>query len=303
MPKGTGKTYAQLTAVAAIWGLTFVLVKDALAEQGPMKLAAIRYVLATAALFPLVWHRERQALKPHARDWWPFIWTAFLSVFVYQTCFFQGMKHTGSINGALVIAANPMMTALLAALVLRERLRPGQWLGIGMSFIGELIVISQGSWQNLLALRFNRGDLLLLVAVLSWAVNSLYVRQLGGRLSGLVLSAWSCLFGALFLLPFGWGEPPVGLPVHWSPVVILIVLYLAIPSTALSSIWWFDGITRIGPSRSAIFVNLVPVFAMGFSLLAGKPVAPNQLLGAALVICGVYLTTRRWGGAPAGLEA
>jgi drug/metabolite transporter (DMT)-like permease len=296
MSDGTGRVYAQLTGVAAIWGGTFVAVQYALAEHGPMKLAAIRYVLATLVLFPLVWRRER-------RDWWPLILTGFLSVFVYQTCFFQGMSRTGAVNGALVISANPMMTAFLAAVLLRERLRPMQWLGIALSFAGECVVISRGSWHSLVTLDVNRGDLLLLVAVLSWALNSLYIRRLGGRISPLVLSAWSCLFGGLFLLPFGWFEPPTGFPGQWSWLVIAIVLYLAVPSTAITSIWWYDGIEKIGPSRTAIFVNLVPVFAMLFALLTGKVIEPNQLLGAALVICGVYLTTRRWGGAPSGTEA
>jgi len=303
MSKGNGKVYAQLTAVAAIWGGTFVVVKHALAEHGPMKLATMRYVLATLALVPLVWQRERSALKPHAGDWVPFVITGGLSVFIYQTCFFQGMKLSSPVNGALVIAANPMMTALLAALFLREQLRLAQKIGIMLSFVGEVIVISQGSLQNFLALRFNPGDLLLLVAVLSWAINSLYIRRLGGRISPLVLSAWSCLLGALLLLPFGWADPPAGMPTHMSLTVFAIVLYMAIPSTAITSIWWYDGIAKLGPSRTAVFVNLVPVFALLFTLLMGRRVEPNQFLGAALVVGGVYLTTRNWRGAPSGTEA
>src|ERR1051326_1055414 len=137
MSKSTGRVYAELTAVMAIWGGTFVVAKFALAEHGPMKLAAVRYVIATLALFPVVWHRERHALRPHARDWVPFLITGFLTVFLYQTCFFQGLKRTGAVNGSLVVAANPIVTAFLASLILREHLRAGQWVGIAISFVGE----------------------------------------------------------------------------------------------------------------------------------------------------------------------
>ncbi len=303
MSQHTGKTYAQLTAVAAIWGGAFVSAKYALAYAGPMKLAAVRYLLATLALFPMVVHREPRALRPRAADWLPFLITGFLTIAVYQTCFFQGLRLTSSVNGALVVAANPIMTALLAAVFLGEHLRRGQWFGIALSFLGECIVVSGGRWENIVALRFNRGDLQLVVAVISWAINSLYVRRLGGRISALVLLAWSCLFGALMLLPFGWQEAPAGVPLHWHWVAIVVLLYLAVPSTAVTSIWWYDGIAQIGASRSAIFVNLVPVFAMALSFLLGHGISANQFLGAALVIAGVYLTTRKWRGAPAGTEA
>lgn len=302
MSKSTGRAYAELTMVMAIWAGTFIAAKYALAEHGPMKLAAVRFAIATLVLFPIVWYRERQALRPHARDWIPFLITGFLTVFVYQTCFFTGLKHTGAVNGSLVVAANPIVTAFLASLILRELLRAGQWVGIAISFVGECIVISRGSWQNIVSLQFNRGDLLLLLAVLSWVVNALYLRKLGNRISALVLSAWSCLFGALFLLPFGWMESPAGIPTHWLWTVITIVLYIAIPSTALTTIWWFDGIARLGPSRSAIFIILVPVFVMVFTLLAGKSIDLNQVLGAAFVICGVYLVTRQWEAATASVE-
>src|SRR5687767_11652104 len=130
MSKGTGRVYAQLTMVAAIWGGVFIVVKDVLPDIGPMKMAAIRFAIATLVLFPLVAHREPAALRPPRSNWIPLIVTGILSVFIYQWCFFQGMRYSNSINASLVIASNPMMTAFLAALILREQLRPWQKIGI-----------------------------------------------------------------------------------------------------------------------------------------------------------------------------
>jgi drug/metabolite transporter (DMT)-like permease len=302
MPKSTARVYSELTAVSAIWGGVFLVVKFALEQMGPMKMALTRYVLASLMLFPFVALREKGRLLPRRENWFVVAVTG-VQAFIYQFCFFHGMKLTSVINTSLIIAANPIMTAVLAGIFQRERLHPVQKLGIGLSFAGELFVLSQGSLENLLRLQFNKGDLLLLVAITSWAINSLLLRKYSGKISPLRLSAWSCAIAAVFFVPLGWSESPVGLPMHWTLPLIAALFYIVALSTALSNVWWYGGVMELGPSRSAIFSNLCPVFTLLFMLLLGKSVEPNQWIGAVLVVAGIYLTTRKWDVPPLPTEA
>lgn len=302
MSKSTTRVYAELTAVSAIWGGVFLVVKDALDEMGPMKMATVRFVLTTALLFPVVFWFEGWRLAPRRENWFPVAVTG-VQTFIYQLCFFYGMERTSPINTSLIIAANPIMTAFLAGVFLRETLHAGQKFGIGLSFAGELFVLSQGSLENLLRFRFNSGDLLLLIAITSWAINSLILRNYAGKISSLRLSAWSSLIAAVIFLPFGWFAVPVGIPTQWSLSLTAAMFYIVVLSTAISSVWWYGGVMAVGASRSAIFSNLCPVFTLLFVFLFGKEVLANQLFGAALVVAGVYLTTRNWETPPLPAEA
>jgi len=293
MPKSTARVYVELTAVSAIWGGVFLVIKHALGEMGPMKMAVSRYILASLVLFPFVAWRERGHLLPRRENWFVVAATG-VQAFVYQFCFFHGIKQTSVINTSLLIAANPIMTAVLAGIFQRERLHMGQKFGIGLSFAGELFVLSQGSLENLVHLRFNKGDLLLLIAITSWAINSLILRKYSGKISPMRLSAWTCLIAAVFFVPVGWSESPVGLPMHWSWMMIAAMFYIVVLSTALSNVWWYGGVMELGPSRSAIFSNLCPIFTLLFTFLLGQTVQSNQLIGAVLVVAGIYLTTRKW---------
>lgn len=302
MSKSTGKVYAELTAVAAIWGGVFLVVKHALADMGPMKMGMTRFVLSALVALPIVAYMQPKSLRLGRSALVPVMVTG-LQTFLYQYCFFEGMSRTSAINTSLIISANPIMTAVLAGMFLREQLHFVQKLGIALSFAGELFVLSQGSIENVLHLHFNAGDLFLFVSITSWAVNSLFMRRWSERITPLALSAWGSLITALCFLPLGWMEAPRGLPFEWSWPLAAAMFYIVALSTVLAGIWWYGGVMAIGPSRSAIFSNLCPVFTVLYSFWFGLPVFLNQIFGALLVVCGVYLTTRKWEAAPSAAEA
>ncbi|NQU11888.1 DMT family transporter [bacterium] len=303
MPKSTARIYLELSLTTAIWGGVFLVVKEALGLMGPMKLAMCRFLLTAVVLLAVLKYRQPQA-------WWPArsaglaILVTGVLTFLYQFLFFHGMNRTSPVNTAIIISANPIMTAVLAGLFLRERLHAGQKTGIGLSFTGALFVLSQGSWANLVGLKFNAGDLFLLVAVTSWATHSLLLRRWADRIAPLPLSAWASVLTALMFLPLGLAEAPAGIPVgQWTLPLVVAVGYIALLSTALASVWWYGGVMQVGPSRAAVFANLVPVFTLLFSVLLGRTVWWSQIIGAGLVIGGVYLTTRRWDIGPLPAEA
>lgn len=195
-------------------------------------------------------------------------------------------------------AANPVITAVLSALFLHEGLQLRQVIGIALSFVGVGIVVTKGSWQVLSSLSFNYGDLLLAAAPVSWSVYSIIGRKAMREMSALKATAWSSLVGAFALLAMAVREGYHG-AIHLSLLGWVNMVYMIIGSGVLAFYWWNQGVAVIGPSRATIFTNLIPLFGMGFAaFFLHERLAWPQLLGAAMILAGVWLTTQA--GAIAG---
>ncbi|MBM7868431.1 EamA family transporter [Heliobacterium gestii] len=303
------KTYLKLILTTCFWGGTFVAAKLAVQEAPPFYSATCRFTVAALVLFVLV---AREAYKPggEGRIPYPKGWRQILGlfslgltgIFFYNACFFTGLKWTTAANGSLVVAINPLVTALFSALLLKERIRPLQAAGFFLSFIGVVTVVSRGSLEVLRGLTFNPGDVILLGAPLSWALYSVLGKKMLGQFSPLVATAYATLFGTALLLPAALIEAArVGTTGGFSGIGWLAILQLALLGTVLGFVWWYEGVKTIGPGPSAIFINLVPVFALIFGvLILHEQVAWPQLAGGALVITGVLTGTAAASAAPKG---
>jgi drug/metabolite transporter (DMT)-like permease len=184
------------------------------------------------------------------------------------------------------------MTLILSSLVLREKIGAIQVAGFAMSLAGVLLVISGGSWDALVHIRFQQGDILLLGCVICWAFYSVIGKRVMRELSPLASTTWSTLLGTAGLsvvvaLQKGFDQlAEVSFPVwaDWS--------YMAVFATVLGFLWFNQGVQRIGAAKAAVFINLVPIFTMMISLVRGEAIGWNHLLGAVLVIGGVLLGTQ-----------
>ncbi|WP_170292079.1 DMT family transporter [Heliobacterium mobile] len=297
---GLAMTYAKLVMTTCFWGGTFVAAKLAVLEAPPFHAASFRFTLATLVLFSLVvlqwWGKGRQEPFPiprGSRQIFGLFSLGLTGIFLYNAAFFTGLKFTSAANGSLVIAINPLVTALLSAVMLKERLRPSQVTGLVISFIGVVTVISRGSLEVLQQLSFNPGDMILLGAPLSWALYSILGKKVLGSFSPLVATAYATLFGTVLLIPAALTEELLGIgTAHFSLQGWLAILQLALLGTVLGFVWWYEGIQQIGPGRAAPFINMVPLFGCLFGvLLLGEQVTWPQLVGGILVVAGVACGT------------
>jgi len=289
--------YARLVMVALFWGGTFIAGK-ALAQAMPPAVAAVlRFGVAVLLLLPLAW---RSAGGLARLSWRQALATAGLGltgIFLYNLCFFSALSRMPAGRTALFVALNPVVTAIAASLVFRERLRPLQWWGIALALTGAVVVITRGS--PLAALHdigqsIGAGELLMFGAVLSWAAYTVIGRIAFAGLSPLVATTWAALWGLSFLLlgsagdlaELAWRQLPW--PV-WAAVV-----YLGAFGTVLGFVWYGDGVKAIGPSRTVVFNNLVPVFGVTLAaLLLGEGITASMGMGGALSVLGVMLTNRK----------
>jgi drug/metabolite transporter (DMT)-like permease len=293
------------------WGGTFVAARYAVGEAPPFFAASCRFAIASMVLVSLTaWHSHREKLsfpRPvNLRQLAGLFSLGLTGVFLYNAIFFTGLKLTTATNGALIVAINPLLTAILSAIWLRERVSATQACGLLISLVGVTTVIAKGSLGVIADLSFNRGDLIMLGAPLCWALYSILGKKALSRFTPLAATTYAALFGTALLIPAAFLEHAAkgGAMPGFSWLGWVAVLQLALLGTVVGFVWWYQGVQLIGTARAAAFVNLVPLFgAVLAALFLQEKVVGAQLWGGFLVVLGVYWGSRQGvtSGAPADL--
>ena len=287
-----------LTAV--FWSGAFITGKIAIREFPTFALTFFRFLFALPFIYLILYSREPQNLLPRGRQWLPLIILGFIGTFCYHVFFFTSLQYTTAINSSLIGAMNPMVTTLLAVLFFHERLTTGRVIGIALSFSGVFLVVTNADMGVISGALFNKGDLLMLVAVCSWAIYSLlgrrYMKQYG--LSPLMVTAYTFLVCVVFSIPFVAWEHPASYLMSTTMGGWLSILYMSVFASVLGYLIQMVAIQRIGAPRAAVYINLVPVFTIIQSVvILGESVTLFKLIGAATIISGVYLAIRPEAGA------
>ena len=292
-PLGKSSGYLRLAGVAALWGGTFIAGRIAAPELPHFTISALRFWTACVILIPLLFIVEGGWPKLRLRDWG---YTALLALFglvIYNLLFLGALELIPAGRTALVVALNPILTALTMALVFGERLPGHRWLGILLALSGVWIVLSKGDPTAILQ-RVGRGELMMLGGAGCWAIYTVVGRFAlsgAGSLSPLAITTVTTLWGALMLslgMPFEWSTWQAGTvsAAAWASIV-----YLGAGGTALAFVWYAEGLQKLGAARTAVFNNLVPVFGVTLgTLLLGEPLLASMLVGGLVAIVGVSLT-------------
>ena len=293
-PSGLAGLYLRLVSVPAIWGGTFVAGRIVSASLPPATAAFARYVLASLALLAVLQFTQGLAVlrRVTARQLLGTLGLGATGILIYNLLFFSALAVLPAGRTSLIVALNPVVTLLLAAALLGDRLAPQRWAGIALALLGVWVVVTHGE-LGLLLQSLGRGELSMLGAVLAWAVYTLLGRRVLRDLSPLVATLLASLWGTLFLGLAAWPEwPAVHLQAFTVPVLGSL-LFLGVLGTAVAFVWYYEGITRLGAARTVVFNNLVPVFSVLFGwLLLGEPVSASLLAGGVLAVAGVFLVNR-----------
>lgn len=284
-----------MVLTSVFWSGAFITGKISVGQFPPFALTLFRFLFALPFIFGILYFREPGNLIPRGRQWLPLIGLGFIGTFCYHSLFFTALKYTTAINSSLIGAMNPMFTALLAAVFFSERLTPQRLFGFILSFGGVFLVITNGNLQIVLQFRFNKGDLIMLIAVCCFAVYSLLSRRFMKQylLSPLMVTAYTFLICVIISIPFFVWENPSAYIFKTSPSGWLSILYMSVFASVLGYLFQMVSIQRIGAPRTAVFINLVPIFTIIQSVtVLGESITLMKLIGAAIVISGVYLTTR-----------
>ncbi|HEU20650.1 MAG TPA: DMT family transporter [Deltaproteobacteria bacterium] len=286
--------YIKLFLTAVLWGGTFIAARVVAQDVGPFSAAFLRFAIASVFLLLILVHVEGKLPRLTMRQCIPVFLLGMTGVFAYNFFFFSGLKTITASRASLIIATNPVMIALCAALFFRERLHVIHSVGIALCASGALVVISRGNPLMLFQGGLGVGELNILGCVASWVAYSLIGKVAMKDMSPLAAVTYSCVVGALTLSYPAYLEGIIHSIGHYDGVEWFGIFYLGFFGSVLGFTWYYEGIQAIGASRAGVFINFVPVSAviLAFFILR-ETIDPSLVVGAAMVIGGAYLTNTR----------
>jgi drug/metabolite transporter (DMT)-like permease len=296
-----------LLLMAVIWGTNYPVIKSAFRELNPQAFNAVRMLIASIAFLTVmaILRRGAGGGGPNAahsdiagifhtpapvtwREWLHLAGLGVVGHALYQYFFIGGLARTSVANSSLLLAATPVLIALISALGGRERLGSLHWLGASVSVLGIYLVVGQGAALGGAGLT---GDLMMLGAICCWAVYTLGAGRLMVRHSPVGVTGLSMSLGTLVYFPVMWPEVRA---VEWTavtPWTLSLLVYSACFALCVSYTIWYVGVRQIGSARTSVYANLVPLVAMGSAaIFLREPVGLRKALGAAAVLAGVALT-------------
>ena len=276
--------------LVVFWGSTFGAIKISLEHAPPILFAGTRTLSCgvATALVALVWGGEMN-LK---RDWAVYLLLAFFNVALFMGLQSFTILYMPSGSAAVLIYLQPILVGLLAFLILGETLSAAKIVGLFLGFSG-VVVVSAGSLSGGASLGTPLGVTLGIVSAVSWALGTVYFKRYGNRLSTLWAVAAPFLVGGVFLTCLGLVVEPFS-AISWTGTYVASWLYTSLAGTALTWVLWL-GLVKAGEaSRVAAYVFFVPLVSVLLgALFLGEALSPLLLVGAALVICGIYFVNRR----------
>jgi drug/metabolite transporter (DMT)-like permease len=273
-----------LILTMTIWGSTFVVTKEVIAELPPFALAFGRVAVGALVLTPFALLRYRRG---SGLPWRTFVLISFVGVVFYYVAFNLSLQYTSAVQGALVQSSIPAATALVAVLWLREAASAVRWLGIALSIAGVLIVFSGGDsngTSNALL-----GNALMFATVLAWGVYTSMAKRVAS-IDAMVTTAAIMAIGAAMLAPIaayelrdtGW--PSLSLNA-WAGL-----LYLGAGASGFAYVMYNDALKHMDASQAGAYTNLIPIVGVITGILVlSEPLTLRALIGGAIVMLGVWV--------------
>ena len=306
MPLLTPRLAAMLSLPPLLWAGNAVVGRLAIAHISPLALNAARWALALALLLPLGWRvfADAQRRAEIIRRWPHLALLGLTGVGAYNALQYLALRTSTPLNVTLIAASSPVWMLAIGALWHAERPRRNQIIGAALSLLGVTVVLARGSPAALLRVQLVSGDLLMLLAVLSWCFYSWMLARPPSSMRAPERPAWHwseflCIQMALGLV---WAGAGAGLEawlqprpdaVHWSPALLAALFYVAIFPSLLAYRLWGLGVAQAGPAVAAFFANLTPLFAALLSAaLLGEWPQPFHGLAFALIVGGIVVSAR-----------
>ena len=282
--------YAALVCTTAIWGSNGVVSRALMDTIPPLVMAAARWAVAFAVLLPLVWP-ERRALAHSLRcDWKLLLALALLGSAPQSALVYTGLSASTAIHLGLLNSTIPVLIILISWAWYARRPRRLEASGLALSLAGILLILAHGDLRALLHLQINPGDLLMLGAMVTWAIYTLRLKDRPPSLSLFAFVFAQALIGELLTLPFAALQWVRAGGVHLGARECLGLLYIGAVATLVSSVLFSYGVERVGAVRAGILIHLMPVFSSVFAaLFIGEQLLPYHAVGFVLVAGGAIL--------------
>jgi drug/metabolite transporter (DMT)-like permease len=262
------------------WATNMVLGRWLRDDIGPITLAAARFLIASLCFMVLLRSSPAQERRLGKDRWW-LLGMALAGVVAFGPMLYLGLHYSTVVNTTLLNGFGPLITGLLASLLIREPMSRRQVIGAIVGLAGVVVLISGGSPDFL---QFQVGSLVVLGAVFLWSIYSVLGRRVMRSRSALSATALSAFLGLPFLLLAAVWECWVS-PVELTWPLVLIIFYIGLVPTVIGFLSWNAGVRRLGASGAMVFYNTLPLYGalLGY-LFLGESIGRAHLLGGALIV-------------------
>lgn len=284
--------YLVVSVAPLCWAGNIVLARGVIDMIPPVSLAFWRWAVAFIILLPFTWHYAGRDWPVVKRHWKIMAVLSLFGIACFNTLLYMAVHTITAINGALIQTTMPAFIILISLILFNERVSVIQNLGVMLCIIGAAVVVLRGDLNTFLNLAFMRGDALMIMAVILYAFYTALLRK-RPAMHPLSFVTYIFGFGVLGLLPLYIWERMQYEPFAVTREVILSVLYVAIFPSIVSYLCWNWGAESIGPNRTGLFINLIPVFASILAIIwLDETLKHYHIWGMALIFGGMILFNR-----------
>ncbi|HPU53658.1 MAG TPA: DMT family transporter [Burkholderiaceae bacterium] len=283
------------------WSANYIVARSAIGVVEPHMLALMRWCLALMLMLPFAWPALRRGWPQWAHQWPHLLVLGALGMWICGAFVYIGAHTTVATNIGLLYASAPVMIALASALCFAEPLSRQQAAGAALALSGTVFVLAKGSLANLLAVRFTAGDAWVLAAVIAWTVYSLLLRHWQSPLDAFSRLTAIVAGGIVVLIPFTLAEGLThGWPAFDGRTWLLAAVVAVLPGFGAYQAYSFMQ-QELGAARTGITLYLGPIWAalVAWALLGEQP-QTFHLVGALMILPGVFLATRSAARRPSG---
>ena len=284
-----------LFAATLFWAGNFIVGKTAsINEIPPISLNFYRWFLAWLILLPFTFKELIKKKDYILNNIGLFIILGITAVTVFNSALFYSLKFTQVISGVLMISTVPVMIIFISSLLKIEKTNIFQIIGVGLSLTGVLFIITKADIDLLKNLDFNRGDLTMVIAMLSWATYSALLKKKKYELSQISLLQVVISFGVIFLIPLYFIDINMGNFIKLEKPFFLTLTYVVLFPGLASFFFWIKGVGLIGANRAGVFLHLMPILgAVMAMIIFNEKIMFYHFLGAIFIIAGITLSNKK----------
>ncbi len=282
------KDIALLLLCSLIFSGSYIATKMIIDVVPPLSIAFLRTFIATICFLPFICRHDLRGLTQ--KKIIGFLMLGFFGVFLYNIAVFYALAATSATNVALINAANPIFTLIASTMLFNPIVSKRTFIAFFFSFLGVAIVITKGNFSmNLITT--NTGDLVMILAMLSWVIYGLMITHLNNAFSPIFITFVANLVGSILLLPIALYDGVLGTVFQLTLSEWLPLLYIGIIATAVGFSLYSLGIKRSGPSTTTFVVfSMLPIFAafLAYCIL-GRSIENAQIIGGILILVALAI--------------
>lgn len=288
-----GMPYVLLTLTALFWAGNSVVARGARDVVPPAALSFWRWAVALLVLLPLAWPHLKRDAEVLRAGWKQMLVLGVLGVGAFNTLLYQGLQVTTAVNGLLLQSMQPGLILVMGVLMFGDPAGRRQWLGVGLSIAGAVLIITRGDPAVLAMMHFNAGDLVIGVAVVCWSLYSALLRT-RPVVHPLSFLAATVLIGLMAVLPVYVTELAQGRLIAPQAESWLAIGYVALFPSVVAYLCFNRGVDLVGAAPAMLYLNIMPVIGAGLAaLFLGEAILWYHFAGMGLIGAGIMAAARR----------